>query len=81
MINKIPFFGWFLSFVANVSLSIPFWLCWTVFEIGQKYFYFVPTVYQSIPFWSCVGLFVVISILKSVFVPTVAAITNNNNNK
>jgi hypothetical protein len=67
MINKLPFIGWFLSFAANVSLSIPFWLCWTVCEIGKTYFDFLPLKYQSIPFWSCVGLFMVIGILKGTF--------------
>ncbi len=64
MINKLPFIGWFLSFVANVSLSVPFWLCWTVGGIGRDYFYFVPVRYQSIPFWKCVGIFIVLGILS-----------------
>ena len=82
MINKLPFIGWFFSFFGNVSLSVPFWLCWTVFGIGQRYFSFVPPVYQSISFWNCVGLFIVLSILRGLL-PTVVSIqqTNTMNNK
>lgn len=64
MINKLPIIGWLLSFVASVSLSIPFWICWTHYGIGAKYFYWLPEVYQHIPFWNCVGLFIVLSIIK-----------------
>lgn len=80
MINKIPFLGWLLSFCASVSLSIPFWICWTVCGIGRTYFYFVPEVYQVIPFWNCVGLFIVISIVKGTLVPTIASVSQTNNN-
>jgi hypothetical protein len=78
MLNAIPFIGWLLSFVFNVSLAIPFWLCWTVFGIGHKYFYFIPPTYQSISFWSCVGLFIVIGILKSVLIPSLATVNSGS---
>lgn len=65
MINKIPFLGWFLSFIGHVSLSVPFWICWTICNTGKTYFYFLPEVYQSIPFWNCVGLFMCLTILSS----------------
>lgn len=80
MINKLPFIGWFLSFVANVSMSVPFWICWTVCGIGAKYFYFVPEVYRAIPFWNCVGLFIVLSILRGL-VPNIASVSHTNTNK
>jgi hypothetical protein len=64
MINKLPFIGWLLSFIANVSLSIPFWICWTACGVGKTYFYFVPERYQAIPFWNCVGIFIVVGILS-----------------
>jgi hypothetical protein len=79
MINSLPFVGWFLSFFFNVSLAIPFWLCWTVFSIGTRYFWWAPVPYQSISFWNCVGLFVCISILKGVLVPSFASVTQTNN--
>lgn len=72
MLNAIPFFGWFLSLFFNVSLAIPFWICWTLFGIGRTYFYFLPPVYHSIGFWSCVGLFTVLGILK-LFVPALVS--------
>lgn len=78
MINSIPVVGWLLSILLNISLSLPFWLFWTFWEIGKKYFYFVPEQYQVIPFWDCVMLFVVISILKGVFVPSLANVSQTN---
>jgi hypothetical protein len=66
MINKIPFLGWFLSVIASISLSVPFWLCWTHYGLGYTYFYFAPPVFRHIPFWHCVGLFIIVGILGSV---------------
>jgi hypothetical protein len=74
-INSLPIVGWILSFVGNVSLAVPFWICWTVCGIGQLYFDFLPTQWQSIPFWNCVGLFLSVSIIKAVFVPKLAVVT------
>jgi len=83
MINKLPFIGWAFSFIASVSLSVPFWFIWTFCGIGEKYFYFLPTVYHSIPFWSSVGLFMVVGILKAVLTPKFATVsqTVKNNTK
>jgi len=81
MLNAIPFIGWFISLAISISLAIPFWFCWTVCHLGQKYFYFLPVVYQTIGFWSCVGLFTIISILKLVLVPHIASIQNNSGKK
>jgi hypothetical protein len=49
-----------------------------VFHIGEKYFYFLPAVYRNIDFWPCVGLFMVISVLKAVLVPSLASISNKS---
>jgi hypothetical protein len=76
MINKIPFFGWILSAMGAISLSIPFWLCWTIGGIGEKYFSWIPEVYQVIPFWHCVSLFIVIAILKGTLTPKLFSISN-----
>lgn len=81
MINKLPIIGWLLSLVANISLSVPFWLIWTVCGIGSKYFYWIPETYQSIPFWNCVGLFMVIAILKSTLTPQFVHVSQSNTNK
>ena len=81
MINKLPFIGWFFSSIAAVSLSIPFWICWSWGGIGKKYFYFVPEVFQSIPFWNCVGLFIVIAILKGTLIPKLFSVSTSNTQK
>lgn len=69
MINAIPVIGWVLSLFFSISLAIPFWLLWTVFGLGDTYAYWLPPIYQHPGFWACVGLFIVISILKSVLLP------------
>jgi len=81
MINKIPIIGWLLSILTSISLSLPFWLCWTKFGIGEKYFYQLPELYQSIPFWDCVWLFIVIGILKGTLIPSLAKINQSNEYK
>jgi len=77
LINKLPFIGWFLSFIANVSLSVPFWLFWTHWGLGRTYFYQLPSVYFYIPFWDCVGLFLVLGILRGLL-PTIVSIHQSN---
>ncbi len=64
MINSIPVIGWFISLLVSISLAVPFWLVWTIFDIGEYYFDFLPSQWQSIPFWDCVGLFIVGSIIR-----------------
>lgn len=78
-VNAIPVFGWVLSLLAYGSMAVPFWLCWTVFGIGTKYFSFLPTVWQTIPFWECVGVFTCVSIAR--FVVFGRATTNVNVSK
>jgi len=80
-LNAIPFVGWILSAVFSISLSIPFWFCWTVCGIGSRYFQFIPTHYQVISFWNCVGLFIVISILKSALTPKLVDVTQTVKDK
>jgi hypothetical protein len=78
MWNAIPFIGWMISVGVAISMAIPFWLFWTVNHIGAKYFYFMPTVYQAPGFWDTVMLFVVASIIKSIFIPSLASSVNIN---
>lgn len=73
-LNALPLVGWVLSGIIAVSLAVPFWLCWTFFGIGAKYFYWLPAIYQRIPFWDCVGLFIAISIIKSILTPRLASV-------
>jgi len=70
----LPVVGWFISFLYTISLSIPFYFVWN--NLAPKYFYFLPEIYQNIPFWDCVGLAIVISILKSVLLPSFS-VSNN----
>lgn len=78
MLNAIPVFGWLLALFFNVSLAIPFWICWTACGIGAKFFYFLPPVYQGIGFWNTVGVFTCIGILK-MFLPSFASATASGN--
>lgn len=77
MLNSIPFVGWLLDFILKASLSVPFWIIWTVGGIGEKYFYFLPEVYLRPTFWNCVGVFIVVPILKTIFVPRLVSVSNN----
>lgn len=79
MINTIPIIGWLISFCINVSLAIPFWICWTVFDIGITYFDFLPTQWQVIPFWHCVGIFISVSVIKTIFIPKFVTISQSAN--
>ena len=81
MLNAIPFVGWFLDFGFKVSLAIPFYIIWTGFGIGEKYFSFLPDVYQSPGFWNCVGLFMVMPIIYGIFLPKFVSVEQTNNNK
>jgi hypothetical protein len=81
MINAIPLVGWAISLFISISISIPFWLIWTVFGIGQTYFSFLPPVWQTPGFWACVGIFIVVSIIKTVFLPRLDFTTNIKKDK
>lgn len=46
-LNCIPIFGWLLDLGLNISLAVPFYIIWTRFGIGEKYFYFLPEIYKN----------------------------------
>ena len=81
MLNAIPVIGWLLSLIFSISLAVPFWICYSYCGLGSKYFYWLPEVYQYVSFWNCVGLFICVSILKSLLVPKFSSITKKNENK
>lgn len=81
MLNAVPIVGWLLSFFGNVSLAIPFWICWTCCGIGEVYFDFLPIQWRSIPFWNCVGLFMSVSVIKTVFVPRFCTVNQSVDRK
>jgi hypothetical protein len=80
-LNALPVVGWVLSFIGNASLAVPFWICWTICGIGKLYFDFIPEQWQSIPFWNCVGLFLSVSIIKTVFVPKIVSLSQSAGGK
>jgi hypothetical protein len=69
MWNAIPGIGWMISLAISISLAVPFWIAWTACGIGESYFFWLPPVYHRIGFWACVGLFTVISVLRTVLLP------------
>ena len=81
MINAIPVVGWFLSAFFAVSLAVPFWFIWTVCGIGETYAYWLPDVYLHPGFWQCVGIFIVMGIIKVVFVPRIASTSSSSESK
>jgi hypothetical protein len=81
VLNAIPVVGWFISAIVSISLAVPFWLIWTVFGIGETYAYWLPAVYQAPSFWACVGIFIVVGIIKTVFVPRLFWNSNTANSK
>ncbi len=78
-IYSIPVFGWLLGAILHISLAIPFYFIWNA--LAPTYFYFVPLVYQQIDFWNCVGLFIVISILKTVLIPRMLTSSSSSESK
>lgn len=75
MLNAIPVFGWLISAVVSISLSVPFYFLWN--GLAPTYFYWLPKVYLNLPFWNCVGLFMLVSILKTLF-PTLVSSSSSS---
>ncbi len=78
MLNILPGVGWALDLFFKISLAIPFWIIWSGFRLGEKYFYFLPQVYLNPGFWDCVGVFIVFPILKAVFTPHLVWVIQTN---
>ena len=76
MIYAIPVVGWIVGLFFHIALAVPFYICWNA--LAPKFFYWVPPVYHSVGFWEIVGLFIVMSILKTVFVPKLASVSNES---
>jgi hypothetical protein len=81
MLNTIPVFGWLLDFILKASLALPFWLIWTIWGMGKKYFYFLPQTYLEPGFWECLGLFIAVPILYMIFIPKIVYVSQSNSNK
>ena len=65
-----------LHLVFKIVLGFPFWLVWTDWGIGTKYFFFLPNIFQTIPLQECMGLFIALSIL-SAFIPKFSSVEQN----
>lgn len=78
MLNALPIVGWLIDLLLKASLAVPFWLIWTVFGLGEKYFYFLPTIYHAPGFWDCVGVFIIVPILYGIFIPKLISITQTD---
>lgn len=81
MLNGLPFVGWAIDLFVKISLSVPFYIIWTGFGIGRRFFYFLPDTYLEPEFWNCVGVFIVVPILKGIFVPHIVTVSQNNSTK
>jgi hypothetical protein len=78
MLNVIPVLGWLVDLGLKISLAVPFWIIWTNFGVGEKFFYFLPQVYIAPGFWECVGVFIVFPILKVIFIPQLVWVNQSN---
>lgn len=70
MLFLLPLLGWAISFTFYLWISIPFWIAWSYFGLGAKFFYFVPEVYQTPSLLEVMGVFAIVSVLKSIFLPS-----------
>jgi len=75
-IYAIPIVGWLVGVFFHICLAIPFWILWD--NMAPTYFYWLPKVYHQIDFWDCVGLFIIISILKSVLFPRLVSSSSSS---
>lgn len=73
---SIPVIGWIVGAFFHTCLAIPFYFIWNA--LAPTYFYWLPNVFHQIDFWDCVGLFIVISILKSVILPTFSSSSSSS---
>lgn len=76
--SAIPIVGWLIDLIVKASLALPFWLIWTVFGLGEKYFYFLQPVYRAPSFLDCLGLFIAVPILYAIFIPKLASVHQIN---
>ena len=55
------------SVIKNIFLAIPFYFLWNF--LAPIYLIELPAVYQNLPFWHIVGVFTLVSILRSAIFP------------
>lgn len=75
MIYSLPVVGWLIGFILHASLAIPFYFLWN--GLAPTYFYWLPSLYLQLNFWTIVGLFMLLSILKTVLLPRFGSVQTN----
>jgi len=68
--------GVVVNLLIDVLVAVPFWLFWTVFGIGSKYFYVLPDTFHRIPLWHCIGIFMCIGTIRLIFVKNNTNVSN-----
>ena len=68
-ITAIPFIGWVVGPIIAFFSAIPFYVIWHWMNI-KKFFYFLPDIYLNIGFWDLAFLFIIVSFLKSLILPS-----------
>ena len=81
MLNSIPLLGWLLDLGFKASLAVPFYIIYTGFGIGNKYFGFLPSIYRDPSFFNCIGVFIVVPIIYGIFIPKLVSVSQINNTK
>ena len=71
--------GILINILIDVLVALPFWLFWTVFGIGSKYFYFLPDIYHSVSLWHCIGIFLCIGMFRMIFVKSSTNVNTKSN--
>ena len=79
-LSGIPFVGWILDIIVKACLALPFWMIWSYWGLGEKYFAFLPKIYLNLDFWDCLGLFIAVPILYAIFIPKFVSVSQSNEN-
>ena len=75
-ITTFPVIGWVIGPVLSALVAIPFYFLWHVCNV-KKFFFFLPDVYMNVGFFELVGLFIVLSIAKSLCLPRLEVNVDN----
>jgi hypothetical protein len=84
MWNKLPIIGWIITIIAAIGLSVPFWLAWSVFGIGERFFSdYLPSQFVDPGFWEIFWLFICLGIFRwvlSCITPRFVHVSVSNDN-
>ena len=65
-----------INILLDVLMAVPFWLFWTIFGIGDKYFYFLPVIYHNISLWHCISIFICLETIRWVLLKNSSSVHN-----